>query len=286
MEYGVHLFKKIALSVEKIEVIITAGGSGLRLGSNLPKQFIALNECPILIRTVALFAALPIPVAISVVLPPLYVDFWNQLILDYNIQIPHTVVVGGLTRFHSVRNALAQIGGHKQRAESDKQAAGITMVHDGVRPLVSKEMILGMLEVAKTHPATIPVVEINDSMRLVEGAGGAESVPVDRSQYRLVQTPQIFWTSILREAYRQSYLPSFTDDASVVEHLGIPLYFTKGDVRNIKITTPEDFALAELLVPPFVRGAVLNPDLALNGLVEGDQGLGLHHRGDVLNGID
>ena len=252
--------------MEKIGIIVTAGGSGLRMGRDLPKQFIPLNGRPILVRTVEVFATLPIDMEIYVVLPPLCVELWKKLVFEYNMQTPHEVVEGGLTRFHSVRNALAQTGDEK-----------ITIVHDGVRPLVSQEMILRLLEAAQTHPAVIPVVEVSESMRRLEEEGdistqrdGGRSVSVDRSQYRLVQTPQIFWTDTLKQAYKQSYVPSFTDDATVVEQAGNPLYFTQGELRNIKITTPEDLKLAELLAPPFVHSAVLDPDLTLDRLVKGD----------------
>jgi len=242
--------------MEKIDIIITAGGSGLRMGADVPKQFLLLKERPILFRTVELFASLPVATAIYVVLPPLYIDFWNETVLEHNMQVPCTIITGGLTRFHSVRNALDSI-----------VDGTITAVHDGVRPLVSKELVLRCFELAKTHPAVLPVMEISESMRRLEGKG---SVAIDRTRYRVVQTPQLFWTDILKQAYKQSYLPCFTDDASVVERLGTPLFFTKGDSRNIKITTPEDMELAELLAPSFVHSAVLDPDLALDGLIQGD----------------
>ena len=241
------------MKMERINVIITAGGSGLRMGSDLPKQFLLLKGRPILFWTVELFVSLPVGVDIHIVLPPLYLDYWNELILKYNMQIPHTLVTGGLTRFHSVKEALIQI-----------VSGSITVIHDGVRPLVSRDLILRCLELAQTHPAVIPVTEVNESMRQLEGMG---SIPVDRSLYRLVQTPQLFSTDTLKKAYQQSYLPCFTDDASVVERFGTPLLFTKGELRNIKITTPEDLELAELLAPPLLHSAVLNPDLAFDGLI-------------------
>ena len=249
MEFHLHLCKEM----EKINIIITAGGSGLRMGADLPKQFLLLKERPILFRTVEFFASLPVATAIYVVLPPLYIDFWNELALKHNMLVPCTIINGGLTRFHSVRNALEVI-----------VDGTITAVHDGVRPLVSKEMVLRCFELAKTHPAVVPVMEISESMRRCDEKG---SVMVDRSLYRLIQTPQLFWTDKLKQAYKQGYLPSFTDDASVVERLGTTLFFTKGELRNIKITTPEDLELANLLIPPAVNSTVLDPDLALDGLV-------------------
>jgi 2-C-methyl-D-erythritol 4-phosphate cytidylyltransferase len=242
--------------MEKINIIITAGGSGLRMGSDLPKQFLLLQGRPILFWTVEFFASLPVAVDIHVVLPPLYIDFWNELVLKYNMQIPCTITAGGITRFHSVRSALKQIVSGK-----------ITAIHDGVRPLVSQEMVLCCFELAQTHPAVIPVMEIGESMRRIDGTG---SVSVDRSQYRLVQTPQLFWTDTIKKAYEQSYLPCFTDDASVAERLGVPLFLTKGNLRNVNITTPDDLKLAELLVPPLVEGAVFDPNLPFNGLIERD----------------
>ena len=248
----------------KLDIIITAGGSGLRMESDLPKQFLLLNGEPILFRTVSFFASLPVATDIYVVLPPLYMDVWSELVVQYGMDVRCTLVAGGLTRFHSVRNALECMA-----------PDGIVVVHDGVRPVLTQEMVMRCIELAKVHPAVIPVVEVKDSIRRLapssEGFEGPEgSVAVDRSAYRLVQTPQVFHAQVLIEAYKQSYMPCFTDDASVVEKAGIPLFLTKGDVRNIKITTPEDLELAKLLVPPFVGGAVFDPDLPLDGLVKGD----------------
>ena len=222
--------------MEKINILITAGGSGLRMGSDIPKQFMLLKERPMLFRTVEFFASLPVTTEIHVVLPPLYVDFWNELVLQHNMQVPCSVTVGGLTRFHSVKNALEQV-----------VSGSITAIHDGVRPLVSQDLVLRCFELAQKHPAVVPVREVSESVRRIEGVG---SICVDRSQYRLVQTPQVFWTETIKKAYKQSYLPTFTDDASVVERLGTPLFLTKGDARNIKITTPEDLEMAELLLYP------------------------------------
>jgi len=242
--------------MEKIYIMITAGGSGLRMGSDLPKQFLMLNGEPILFRTIRFFACLPVASQILVVLPPLYIDYWNELRAQHQFEVPCTVVSGGLTRFHSVKNALEHI-----------PQQSLVMVHDGVRPLLDQEMVLRCIELTKTHQAVVPVLEISESMRKMEENG---SIPVDRSQYRLVQTPQVFHADILIEAYNQSYLPSFTDDATVVERMGVPLFLTQGDVRNIKITTPQDLAMAELLTPPLIHWSVFDPDLALDGLVEGD----------------
>ena len=215
------------------KLIITAGGSGLRMESDLPKQFLLLKGSPIIFKTLEVFYDFSASMEIYVVLPPLYMDLWQSLAIQYDLRIPCTLVAGGFTRFHSVKNALAMVS-----------SGGITAVHDGVRPLVGRELIQSCFDLAREHPAVVPVVEITDSMRRITDQG---SVPVDRTAFVRVQTPQVFWTDVLKKAYNQSYIPDFTDDASVVEKDGVPLFLTKGTVRNIKITSPEDLILAEIL---------------------------------------
>ena len=214
-------------------VIITAGGSGLRMGADVPKQFLLLKGKPLVFRTIETFSNLPMSVELYVVIPALYFDLWRELAAQHQMSTPCTLVSGGFTRFHSVKNALALI-----------PSGGITAVHDGVRPLVTQEMISSCFDLAKKHPAVVPTMEITESMRQTLDQG---FVPVDRALFRTVQTPQVFWTDVLKEAYNQSYDPSFTDDASVVEKNGTPLFQTKGIVRNIKITTPEELQMAEVL---------------------------------------
>ncbi|MCL1973768.1 MAG: 2-C-methyl-D-erythritol 4-phosphate cytidylyltransferase [Bacteroidetes bacterium] len=215
------------------KLIITAGGSGLRMGGDLPKQFLLLKGEPVIFRTLETFYRFSSALEIYVVLPPHYIDLWPKWAIQYDMNIPCTLVAGGFTRFHSVKNALAHIW-----------SGGVTAVHDGVRPLVSQALIQTCFELAREHPAVVPVLEITDSMRRITDQG---SVSVDRTCFLKVQTPQVFWTDILKKAYDQTYIPDFTDDASVVEKEGIPLLLTKGSARNIKITTPEDLALAEVL---------------------------------------
>jgi len=215
------------------KLIITAGGSGLRMGSDLPKQFLLLKGNPIIFRTLETFYDFSSSMEIYVVLPPVYMDLWQELAAQYDLRIPCTLVAGGFTRFHSVQNALALIS-----------PGGITAVHDGVRPLVSRALIQSCFDLARQHPAVVPVVEITDSMRRIVDNGSA---PVDRTAFLRVQTPQVFWTDVLKKAYNQSYISGFTDDASVVEKDGVPLFLTKGMARNIKITTPEDLELAAVL---------------------------------------
>lgn len=217
----------------KNKLIITAGGSGLRMGGDLPKQFLLLKGKPIIFRTLEIFYRFSSSLDIYVILPPSYMDLWPIWADQYDMNIPCTLVAGGFTRFHSVKNALALI-----------PSGGITAVHDGVRPLVSRELIQSCFDFAREHPAVVPVLEITDSMRRITDVG---SVSIDRKLLLRVQTPQIFWTDILKKAYNQIYIPDFTDDASVVEKDGVPLFLTQGTARNIKITMPEDLALAEVL---------------------------------------
>lgn len=219
----------------KNKLIVTAGGSGLRMGSDLPKQFLLLKGNPIIFRVLEAYYTLspPIEMEVYVVLPPLYMELWKELAVQYHFRSPCTLVAGGFTRFHSVKNALALI-----------PAGGITAVHDGVRPFVSGALIHSCFDLAREHPAVVPVLEITDSMRRITDQG---SVPVDRTLFLRAQTPQFFWTDVLKKAYDQSYIPDFTDDASVVEQDGVPLFLTRGEARNIKITTPEDLAMAAFL---------------------------------------
>lgn len=217
-------------------VIIPAGGTGSRMGSELPKQMLDLCGQPVLRRTVDLFRSLPFNVQVIVSINPTIRDMWLNYCRKNDFIFPHILVEGGLTRFHSVRKAMKYI-----------PDGALAAVHDGVRPLMRKEDIVCMYELAEEFPAVVPVMPVSDSMRLFEEEEGRSSI-VDRSRYRLVQTPQIFWTEVLRQAYSAAYTPEFTDDASVVEKNGVPLHFCTGSRLNIKLTTPEDMALARAVV--------------------------------------
>lgn len=215
-------------------VIIVAGGKGLRMGSDLPKQFIPLVGKPVLMRTIEAFYNFDKSINIILVLPLSHQDYWTQLCEEYNFTIAHKVVTGGETRFHSVKNGL------------DMVHEGIVGVQDGVRPFVSKEMIQRCFDAALDFFAVVPVIDSTDSLRLVKADGKSEIV--DRSQIRLVQTPQVFHVDILKKAYKSEYKATFTDDASVVESTGVEIHLVKGEVTNIKITTPLDLKIGELLV--------------------------------------
>jgi len=214
-------------------VIIVAGGKGMRMGGDFPKQFIAVDGIPILIRTIDSFYNYDNEMNIIVVLPPSYREHWIRMCKGYGFTIKHEIVDGGETRFDSVKNGL----------ESVKE--GIVAVHDAVRPFASKFLIDECFRQAKNDKAVIPVIEVIDSMR--EMIDDEKSEIVDRSRFRLVQTPQVFEVSLLQKAYKQPFDSSFTDDASVVESLGHPVKLVKGEKNNIKITTPFDLILAEVI---------------------------------------
>lgn len=215
--------------------LIVAGGKGLRMGGELPKQFLPLgNGVPVLMHTLKAFYSYDAQIEIILVLPDEQQAFWKNLCKEKHFVIPHTLVSGGETRFHSVRNGLALI-----------REEGLAGIHDGVRPFVSKEVIARCYDAAAIHKAAIPVIRIMDTMRCLTGAG---SVTVNRNDYCLVQTPQVFDVTLLKKAYLQTYTPAFTDDASVVEAAGMPVSLVEGNRENIKITTPFDLKIASTLI--------------------------------------
>jgi len=214
--------------------LIVAGGKGLRMGSELPKQFLPIGGKPVLMRTLEVFYAYNPEIHIILVLPCSQQPYWAQLCEEHHFSLPHTVADGGETRFHSVKNGLGLING------------GIVAIQDGVRPFASKEMIARCFDAAKRYHAVIPVIDSTDSLR--EMIDGTKSRIIDRSGIRLVQTPQVFHTDILKKAYETEFKDTFTDDASVVEAMGIDVHLVKGEVTNIKITTPLDLKIGELIV--------------------------------------
>ncbi len=219
--------------------IIVAGGSGTRFGAEMPKQFLELGGRPILMRTIEAFLENgDNSFDVIVTLPQGQMDLWQQLCREYGFEVPHRVVDGGETRWHSVKNALDSIG-----AIDD---VDIIAVHDGVRPLVSADVIDRVLGAARSDGAAIPVVTLNDSVRQIEG--NCSSHALDRSMLRAVQTPQAFDARVLMDAYMQPFDPTFTDDASVVERAGHRVTLVEGDPINLKITRPMDLALAEYLL--------------------------------------
>ncbi len=215
-------------------VIVVAGGSGHRMGGALPKQFRLLGGLPVLARTINAFAAALPQAPIVAVLPAEHIAFWKNLAARFDVAA-HTVAAGGAERFHSVRNGLAALPADVE----------LIAVHDGVRPLATPELIRRTAEAAAAHGAAIPVVVPTDSFRETDGEG---SHPVDRSRLRAVQTPQIFEAALLRKAYQTEFSAAFTDDASVVERTGHPVFLCEGARRNFKITTPEDLLLAEAVI--------------------------------------
>ena len=216
-------------------VIITAGGAGSRMGADIPKQILEIGGKPILSYTFNLFLTLPFKVNIVLVARPDIRKFWLDYCDKERINLRYVLAKGGMTRFHSVKEGLKFV-----------PDGAIVAVHDGVRPFISREKIISMFEMAQERPAVIPVLPLVDSIREVRPDG--TSVIADRSKYRLVQTPQIFHSEVLKQAYQTPFSPEFTDDASVVEKLGIPLTFAEGERFNIKITTKEDLVLSELLL--------------------------------------
>jgi 2-C-methyl-D-erythritol 4-phosphate cytidylyltransferase len=203
------------------------------MGGEIPKQFLPICGKPVLMRTLETFHAYDSAIHIILVLPVSQQAYWKELCAEYHFTLPHDVADGGETRFHSVMNGLAKVEGE-----------GLVGVHDGVRPFVSQEVIARCYEEAAEKKAVIPVIGVVETVRqLVDG----ESVTVPRDQYKLVQTPQVFDVALLRKAYHQEYTDMFTDDASVVEALGEKVHLVEGNRENIKLTTPFDLKLAELL---------------------------------------
>ena len=194
-----------------------------------------LGGKPILMRTVQRFYLFDSSADIILVLPAGHYDYWKELCDKYSFDIPHRVVSGGVTRFHSVKNGLA--------AAADE---GLIAVHDGVRPFVSAELLERCFAVAEAKGSAIPAIPLSDSIRVIDGEHGSKAA--DRSRFRLVQTPQVFDAALLKHAYECGYSESFTDDASVVEAAGASISLAEGDVRNIKITTPFDLKVAEAML--------------------------------------
>jgi 2-C-methyl-D-erythritol 4-phosphate cytidylyltransferase len=215
-------------------VIIVAGGSGSRMKSEIPKQFILLAGEPVLMHTIRRFSAYNPAIETVLVLPENQLSYWAELCRDHNFKLPHKVVSGGATRFQSVKNGLAAV-----------ENKGVVAVHDGVRPFVPINVIAEAFKVAAEKGNAVVSVPLKDSIRQLSGL---ENKAVNRENYRLIQTPQCFKTNLLRDAYNLPEEPTFTDDASVVEKLGISINLTEGSYENIKITTPEDLLWAGVLV--------------------------------------
>ena len=216
-------------------VVVVAGGKGLRMGGSIPKQFVPVNGRPVLMRTLEAFRRACPDMELIVVLPADQQAYWRQLCADKGFTLSHRIATGGETRFHSVRNGLALI--------PDEE--GVVGVHDGVRPFVSAAVIERCYAEAEAGKAVVPVLPVVETVRRLSANGASETVP--RDNYRLVQTPQVFPVALLKRAYRQPFTPFFTDDASVVEALGEQVALVEGNRENIKLTTPFDLQVAEVL---------------------------------------
>ncbi len=224
-------------------VVIVAGGSGKRMGSATPKQFMFLDSKPILAHTINLFAEAIKGAPIIVVLPEEQIEYWRNLSARFEVKAHHTVA-GGKERFDSVKSGL-------QALFSLGEGVEFVAIHDGVRPLASPKMVVEALECAAINGSAIPVIEATDSFRVADESNGSHII--DRKLLRAVQTPQIFDSELLRRAYRQPYSEQFTDDASVVEAMGESVTLCKGERSNIKITTAEDLIIAEALLTNLKR---------------------------------
>jgi len=215
--------------------IIVAGGSGSRMQSSVPKQFLLLNGTPVLIHTINAFHQCDTQPQIIVVLPTDSHEYWNELCAEHGFDVPHQLVSGGETRFHSVKNGISLI--------DDEDA--IIAVHDAVRPLIKKEVIDESYECALKYGNAIVAIKSRDSVRQIKDN---RSVSLVRDEIYLIQTPQTFQSAQLKNAYQQPYHANFTDDASVVEQTGVNINLINGSYQNIKITFPEDIAIAEFLL--------------------------------------
>lgn len=222
-------------------VIVMAAGSGTRMGADKPKQFVEIEGKAILQKTMEKFIGSCPDVTVVTVLPPQWMDYWKDYCYRRNFSCPQILVKGGITRFHSVRNALEKV-----------PEGALVAVHDGVRPFVSTELIMSLFERAQTDGTAIPVLPCIDTIKTLESQpdgtlAAKPGMAADRSFLYAAQTPQIFHSEILKSAYGQAYDTSFTDDASVVEKNGKSLSYVIGERLNIKITTKEDLILAEAI---------------------------------------
>lgn len=217
-----------------IVAVIVAGGTGKRMNSEIPKQFLLLNGLPVLMHTINLFYRYSHQIRIIVVLPELHLKEWRKLCEQFSYNVPHEIRMGGKNRFMSVKNGIEGIGDHC-----------LIAVHDGVRPLASQDTLRRCFNTAKRLGNGVPCIVIQESIRKIESV---VSIPVVRDEFRLIQTPQVFKSSILKMAYKQKYRKHFTDDATAVENLGYRIHLVKGNAENIKITRPVDLAFAETMI--------------------------------------
>ena len=223
-------------------VIMMAAGSGTRMGAGMPKQFLDMDGKAVLQRTIEIFQEACPGISVVTVLPEDFIDYWKDYCLKNNFICPQILVKGGITRFHSVRNALARI-----------PDGAIAAVHDGVRPLITPSKVKELFDLAEEKVGVIPVIPCVDTMKVLKpsdlkGVWEEAGEEADRSVLFGAQTPQVFQSGVLKAAYEQAYDPAFTDDASVVSRYGKSLSYVMGERLNIKITTPEDLIMAKAIV--------------------------------------
>ena len=218
-------------------VIIVAGGKGMRMGTELPKQFLPVAGKPVLMRTIERFCQFSRDLNFIVVLPQSQQAYWHSLCRKHHFTIPHTIINGGDTRFASSKNGLSHIPNNAQ---------GLVAIHDGVRPFVSVDVISRCFNEARASGTAVPVIPAIDTLRQVITETG-ETFTVNRSLFRAAQTPQVFDIVLAHRAFSQPYRDSFTDDASVIESLGVKISMVEGNRENIKLTTPFDLKVAEVL---------------------------------------
>lgn len=216
--------------------ILVAGGKGTRMGTKTPKQFLELNGRPILMHTLEVFHSMDSQIELILVLPEDQLSYWDKVVAELDFLIPHRRVIGGASRFQSVRNGLQAVS----------FSVGLVAIHDGVRPFVAEEVIKSSFEVAQQTGSAIPVIGLKDSIRQIFSEGKSQFR--DRQQYRLVQTPQTFQLSKIRQAFLTPESDQFTDDATVYEYQGWEVTLIEGNPENIKITTPEDLDYAAYLL--------------------------------------
>ncbi len=214
--------------------LIVAGGEGKRMGTAIPKQFLELNGKPVLMHSISRFREFDESIEIITVLPGNQLQYWAQLCKEYSFSIPVTLVMGGSTRYLSVKNGLRHVGENS-----------LVAIHDGVRPLVSTQTIKRCFEAAKKFGNAVPVISPADSLRMISEKG---SIQVDRKTIKIIQTPQVFASGLIKKAYLHKYKADFTDDASVLEESGESIHLVEGNRENIKITNPEDLVIAAALL--------------------------------------
>ena len=215
--------------------IVVAGGSGTRMQSNVPKQFMPLGGLPMLAHSLKAFYEYDREISLILVLPVEFVEYWKDLAAQCNFNIPHFVIHGGKERFYSVKAALNII--HEEK--------GLVAVHDAARPFVSQELIAKCYDDAMANSSAVPSLPLSDSIRALYNGHWQ---PADRSHYRVIQTPQVFDLALLKKAYHQPYIPLFTDDATVYELAGYGINLVDGERKNWKVTTAEDMNYAQYLM--------------------------------------